>query len=263
MICCRPDTDHAPLIQAAAEETARQHPGGIDFLVVLAGIVDSKHKGAIETCAAAGRRLFVDYHRARVAGLRYLLVGDRVLVVLHAMWALLCLAVSAQAVLSHLTVGWCWSRCAEWVLMPSQGPGGAGARREHQCLWRLCDHPSLLPSPQGTSSSIWCEPVSTDPLSHRWTASHAVHHSPTTGDLLQSVKAATSLPAHDRTWSQSITSIPEYTSVMVMSPHFDATRSAPRQRGQDGARDASRGRTVITQAELKHRSRQRCLCQLS
>ena len=38
-------------MQAAAEEVAREHPEGIDFLIVNAGVVDCKHKSAIETCA--------------------------------------------------------------------------------------------------------------------------------------------------------------------------------------------------------------------
>ena len=36
--------------QAAAEEVAREHPDGIDFLIVNAGIVNSQHKNAINTC---------------------------------------------------------------------------------------------------------------------------------------------------------------------------------------------------------------------
>ncbi len=59
-----PHTNSIPLAQTAAEETARQHPGGIDFLVVLAGIVDSKHKGAIETCAAMATYPAEVCHRA-------------------------------------------------------------------------------------------------------------------------------------------------------------------------------------------------------
>ena len=36
--------------QAAAEEVARAHPIGIDFLIVNAAIVDAEHKSGIETC---------------------------------------------------------------------------------------------------------------------------------------------------------------------------------------------------------------------
>ena len=38
------------LLQAAAEEVAREHPDGIDFLIVNAGVIDSQHKSAIDTC---------------------------------------------------------------------------------------------------------------------------------------------------------------------------------------------------------------------
>ena len=36
-------------VQAAAEEVAREHPDGIDFLIVNAGVVDPKHKSGIAT----------------------------------------------------------------------------------------------------------------------------------------------------------------------------------------------------------------------
>ena len=38
-----------PSAQAAAEEVAREHPNGVDFLIVNAGVVDPKHKTAIDT----------------------------------------------------------------------------------------------------------------------------------------------------------------------------------------------------------------------
>ena len=50
--------------QAAAEAVAREHPEGIDFLIVNAAIVDAQHKSGIETCAllrlASGA--FHDWH---------------------------------------------------------------------------------------------------------------------------------------------------------------------------------------------------------
>ena len=36
-------------MQAAAEEVAREHPDGIDFLIVNAGVIDPQHKSAIDT----------------------------------------------------------------------------------------------------------------------------------------------------------------------------------------------------------------------
>ena len=39
---------------------------------------------------------------------------------------------------------------AESVPLHCQGSGRAGARREHERLRRLRDHPNLLPAPQGT-----------------------------------------------------------------------------------------------------------------
>ena len=35
--------------QAAAEDVAREHSDGIDFLIVNAGVVDSQHKSGIAT----------------------------------------------------------------------------------------------------------------------------------------------------------------------------------------------------------------------
>ena len=38
------------VVQAAAEEVAREHPDGIDFLIVNAAVSDSQHKSGIATC---------------------------------------------------------------------------------------------------------------------------------------------------------------------------------------------------------------------
>ena len=36
-------------LQAAAEDVAKEHPDGIDFLIVNAAVADSQHKSGIST----------------------------------------------------------------------------------------------------------------------------------------------------------------------------------------------------------------------